>query len=159
MSTNMLNFIAQLHKKNLLAYLQGKISGEVWDKARKSLLDYNQSIITLSSSALVLSFTLIKITNLDLNKKLVGLSWMFYLLAILLGSSILFVNFLYNLTDGIVERESKEGKYKKLESIVKHREIKFYFLSRSLIFLFATSELIFFWLGFVFLIFAAYLSL
>jgi len=151
--------IRLLQKENTLAFLRGKISGSVWAKAQESLLDYNKSIITLSSSALILSFSLIKITETSLNKWLVGLSWAFFLITILLGVLILFIKFLYDIADGLLEKGAKAGKYKKKESILKYKEIMIYFKYRGTIFWLAVFELLFFWIAFLLLIITAFHSL
>ncbi len=99
----------------ILGRLSAKMSGSVWDGAEKDLFEYNKTIITLSSSALVLSFTVIRLGNISLNKVLIGSSWTLFLLVILSGVLIQFSKFLYRLTDEVVKQGSNDGGYKKGE--------------------------------------------
>ena len=148
-----------MQKENIFAYLKEKISSSVWIRTQESLLDYNKSIITLSSSALVLSFSLIKITNVSINKYLIGLSWTFFLLTIFSGILTLFIKFLYDLVDGVIKREAKAGKYKKDKNILRFKEIIIYFKTREFIFWLAIFQLILFCLAFLLFIIAAFLSI
>ena len=142
----------------ILGRLSAKMSGSVWDGAEKDLFEYNKTIITLSSSALVLSFTVIRLGNISLNKVLIGSSWTLFLLVILSGVLIQFSKFLYRLTDEVVKQGSNDGGYKKGE-LFSELEIPFYFASRFYMFWISVFQLVSFWFAFVLLMLAAFISI
>lgn len=136
------------------------ITGKIWDESEKELFSFNKTLITLSSSALILSFTLISLTNLTVNKICLTISWALFLLTIILGSFLEFFRFLYRVTDRLIKSRADAGNYKKSgKPLSEIDEILFYFNIRSLMFGASFAELITFILAFVFLMIAAYLSI
>jgi len=153
-----LKVVKHLLNTNTLKGLERSTNAPMWDQAESHLVEYNKTIITLSSSALVLSFSIIKIGGLVISKWLLGLSWGLFLLAIGVGIIILFMSFLYNLAAGNIDRLQKEKDFK-FDDHVDKPEIIFFWKSRSLMIWLSVAELLFFFAAISTLIITAFLSL
>ncbi len=134
-----------------------KGSPENWDHAKEPFFDFNKTIITLSSSVLVLSFSLIKIKELEIDKGLIGLSWTAFLLTIFCGVIILYLQFVYKFTDSLIKQKADEGKYFQ-KTLLDNEEIVINYLSLTLIYFISLIELASFFIAFCILMFAAFNS-
>lgn len=141
----------------LLKTLKGATSANIWKKSEKSLVEFNRTLITLASSALVLSFSLINLVELNINKAIIGLSWTFFLLVILSGTFIHLLNFLHKLTNEVIKVKAEKGEYEKGEPL--EVEMQFYFISRTIMFYATILEWLFFLVAFIFMMIGAYVAL
>lgn len=130
-------------------------SGVAWDKAENDLLNYNKTILTISSTSLVLSFSVIKITGIHINITLLGISWLLLSIALLTGAFLLFLKFIASLADGILiahdGKVTKEGKVFEWNTI--------YFTCLTWIFYLSLLQLITFIAGLLLLIGTVFFSL
>lgn len=92
--------------KNLFSFFRNKVSGSVWQQAKQSLDSYNKTIITLSSSLLVLSFSLLKVIDITLNVFYLKIAWISFFLVISLGVLVLLFKFFYFLCVGIIKKKT-----------------------------------------------------
>ena len=130
---------------------------DVWAEAEMHLTEYNKSIISLSSSALILSFSVIKLGKLSPNKTILGISWVLFLLVIGLGLFIQLFSFLYHLSSGNIERLKKYKEWK-TEMMWKNPEVAFFWSARSWMTRLSVIELLFFFLALSCLIIIAFSS-
>ncbi len=142
-----------------VVYLPDQISGKTWDSSDTHLFEYNKNLITLSSSAFVLSFGFVKLAQISVNKVFLIFSWVMFLGVILSGSFLLLLNYLYRLNDSIMKRKSESKTYKTREEQLKSVELIFFFRSRGWMYWTVLSETVFFGLGFIALIFTAVFSI
>jgi hypothetical protein len=148
-----------LRTTEIIKYFPRQISGTIWDKIEKDLLDFNKTLITLCSSALVLSFTLIGFNKIKIDPVSLSTAWISLAISILFGALLLFLKFLYRLSEQIVKKNTEKGEYGKDKPLKSHKELMFYFKSRTLIYWFAIFELSFFVVGLIMLTTVAISSL
>ena len=140
----------------LLYRLHQSTNAPMWFKAESYLTDYNNTVITLSSSALVLSFSIVKIGKIFPNKYLLGFSWILFISVIVLAVIILFISFLHSLAGGNIERLQNNKEWKK-EMMWEKPEVSFYWTARKIMFWLSIVELIAFVFALVILMLCAYL--
>ena len=133
-------------------------SGHDWESAETHLFDFNKTIITLSSSILVVSFSLIKLASLRINKTLLGWSWGLFVFTIACGVILLFLRFISRFTDRIIESQADKGNYK-IPDLLTHEEIGIYFSSIFAMYLLSFIELLGFLAGMILLVYSAYNAL
>lgn len=94
---------------NVLGILNKHMSGTIWQASEKYLVACNKNLVTLASSAIVITFAFVKINNTEFNKASLILSWVFLLLVIILGSLIFLLVYFHKLSDRLVKKFSDEG--------------------------------------------------
>ncbi len=153
-------------KKSALKHIQGKISPSIWDLSEKQLFDFNKTAITLSSQALVLSFTAIQIGNFSLNKNLIGWTWSFFLLVIVIGIVLYFLKYFRTLSFEICmlglkrKKYAIKGKEKGLpNALLFSKELSLVYNIQRLMYYLSFFQLIFFCFAFIFLMLTAYATL
>ncbi len=155
MKTKLISTVKTLFKDNILKRLEKSTNGPMWERAQINLTEYNKSIITLSSSALVLSFSIIKIGNVTPNKYLLGLSWLLFLFAIGAGILIQLLSFIYTLAAGNIDRLYKHKEWK--EEMILNPEIALFWNARSWMIWISLVEMLFFFIAIALLITTAFL--
>lgn len=141
-------FLASIIDKLPFSSLLKDSSGTAWDKAENDLLNYNKTVLTISSSSLVLSFSVIKVTGIHINIVLLGISWVLLSLALVVGVCLLFTKFFASLADGILF--AHDGKKITPEKVERLQVI--YFTSLTLIYYLGVIELLTFIFGLLLLI-------
>lgn len=121
-----------------------------WREAEEHLLDFNKTIITLSSSILVLSFSVIKIAGLSVNKNLIIISWLFFYLCILSGVVLLFLKFITRFADNVIKERANKHKYS-MDKILDYEEVRVFYTLLPIMFILAFVELISFLVAFLIL--------
>lgn len=130
-----------------------------WTSAEEHLFDFNKTIITLSSTIVVLSFTLISLRGLKIEKGLLATSWICFFVAIAMGVLLFYLKFISRFVDRIMEEKADSKKYLKKDFIFDHEEIWVYFISLILMYVFSILELLTFLIGFGFLMLVAFRTL
>lgn len=74
---------------NLIVLIYG-----AWNETEPHLYEFNKTIITLSSSVLVLSFSVIQFSKSAVDKNIVGISWILLVSALIIGVVLYFVRFI-----------------------------------------------------------------
>ncbi len=129
----------------------------MWLDAERNFFEYNKSIITLASSALVLSFTAAKISNLHTNLITLAISWVGFIITIFFGLSIQLMNFLYSLAESNIHKLSEDKVFK--SENLKNPEVGFYWEARIVMFWISIFEMFLFILSLVFLMISAFLTI
>jgi hypothetical protein len=158
--------IKEIWKKSTLGYLYSQTSPRAWNLSEEKLFDLNKTVITLSSSALVLSFSAIQIGKPTLIKSLIGLTWGSFLLVIIIGIFLIFIKYVRSLSNEIIRVNINKGKYVKdekykglSEELLLSKEFNFIYKTQSLMYILSILQLLFFTLSFLLLILTAYLAL
>lgn len=157
----LIKFLFSLFKKknNFVLNIPDELSSNNWDKTYKHLLEFNKTVITLSSSALILSFSATQLGTLSVNKCLLGISWMALAWVLISGICVYFFNYLYIVSDRIAEEISDQKKYKTTALFLKSEEALYYFATRKLVYFLSLSQLIAFMLGLIFLLVTAFIMI
>lgn len=158
---NLNNFFKEINRlltRIPVRRLERSTTGIMWEKAQDHLTEYNKTVITLSSSALILSFSIVKIGNVQTNKLLLGFSWGLFLLAIGIGIFMLLLTFFYSLSAANLERLNAEKGYK-FEDHMEKPEVLFFWRARSIMIWLSISELVLFFAALISLIITAFISI
>jgi len=148
--------IKTLVGRNTIKKLERSTNAPMWEKAQPHLLEYNKSIITLSSSALILSFSVVKLGKVAPDKFLLGLSWVLFLFVISIGMLILLISFLYQLAAGNIDRLYNRKEWK--DEMLFNPEIAFFWSSRSLMIWLSVIEILIFLTALSVLMLTAFVS-
>ena len=135
-----------------------KVSGDIWDKSEWRLFEFNKTIITLSSSTLVLSFSLINLIKLSIDGFLIAWSWFFLTVSLILGVTLYYMRFITFFLDRVIEKKADAKLYNQ-KNLLDNNEIIVYYSFLNFIFIISFVELFTFILGILFLMVAAYGSL
>lgn len=141
--------------KNVFLDLVTQIYGAVWNNSEQHLYEFNKTIITLSSSVLVLSFSIIQFTKSNVDKNSVKISWLALVLALIVGVALYFFRFIVSiLYEKIKVNEDKIGVVTR-DNFFEHRAIAAYSFLIILSFVLGFLQLIFFISGIVLLMSSA----
>jgi len=159
-------FLSNLFKETPISYLKENMSPQVWELTERKLFSFNKTVITLSSQALVLSFSVIQIGKVPVNKSLIGWAWTFFLLAILSGVFLFFLKYLRSLSKEITDLNLKEGKYGKKpkdgglqNKLILSKELNWVYKMQSWMFTISIFQLVIFLSAFIVLMLTAFLSI
>lgn len=149
-----LKYLLEIPIFNLLK----NVSGTIWDKCESRLFDFNKTIVSLSSSILVLSFSLISLTKVQVDTNLIIKSWLFITMSLISGLILYYLRFITFFLDRIVEDKANNKKYTK-ETLLNNNEVYLYYLFLPLMFIISFAELMFFIIGIIILMLVAQKSL
>jgi len=122
-----------------------------------ALLEYNKTIITLSSSILILSFSLIKVANININKTLIGISWLFFIISIFCGVTVVFFKYYLKFADVMISEEKEHIKHGKKDKRYLFMELKGYYLMSNSLLLLSIINYYSFFIGLLFLMICAFI--
>lgn len=141
---NIKKYIYQNFQKSFIYWLPKSLSGKAWEESYSYLNEYNKTVITLSSSALILSITAIQLRKANFDKILLIISWSLFILVLILGVLLHFSNYLHTVTAKIIELKAKNKKYKDNIEFINTNEANLYFSSRTWMFFLSFFQLIVF---------------
>lgn len=141
---------------SLIFKLPYRISGTLWDATYTHLNEYNKSVITLSSSALILSFTAIQIGQLNVDKSLLLFSWIFLIFVLISGVALFFLNYLYVVICGLLLKNTDKKLFKTKIEFLASEEATYYFYTRILMYYLSLFQLLAFSIGIIMLVLVAY---
>src|SRR5690348_4258665 len=104
--------LSQRIKKNPIYWLPKEMSGKAWEGSYTHLNEYNKTVITISSSALILSITAIQLSKVQPDKTLLITSWSLFTITLILGVLLHFFNYLHAVTAKIIKINFENKKYK-----------------------------------------------
>lgn len=135
---------------NLIILIYG-----AWNETEPHLYEFNKTIITLSSSILVLSFSVIQFSKSTVDKNIMGISWILLVLALIIGVILYFVRFIVAFS---VEKV-KETRGVTNNNFFEHKECVVYSILISISFILGFTQLILFAAGVIILMISAFNSL
>ena len=136
------------------------IYGVYWQNSEQHLYEFNKTVITLASSALVLSFSVIQLMHAEIghSKGVLGLSWAALVLSIIIGVVLHFLRFITAISIEKVREKEKRLTITK-ENFFDNKEVVTYASLISLSFILGLIQLILFTAGILLLMVTAFNSI